>query len=139
MNADALAQIHAECFSTPRPWSADELRGMMDDRFTACITSENGFAVIRVVLDEAELLTICVAPSARGTGEGRGLLELALHTAKERGAENMFLEVAANNATAIGLYRSVGFVDSGFRKDYYRTPDGARIDALLLQLPLSQR
>ncbi|NBQ50490.1 MAG: ribosomal-protein-alanine acetyltransferase, partial [Marivivens sp.] len=41
---------------------------MMDDKFTTCITSENGFAVIRIVLDEAELLTICVAPSARGTG-----------------------------------------------------------------------
>lgn len=139
MNAEALARIHAACFSTPRPWSADELRGMMDDKFTTFVTSENGFAVIRVVLDEAELLTICVAPSARGTGEGRQLLGTALHTAKERGAETIFLEVAANNATAIGLYRSVGFIDSGFRKDYYRTPDGTQIDALLLQLPLSQR
>ena len=139
MNADALAQIHADCFSTPRPWSADELRGMMDDKFTAFVVSENGFAVIRVVLDEAELLTICVTPSARGTGEGRRLLETAIHTAKERGAEQIFLEVAANNATAIGLYRSVGFIDSGFRKEYYRTPEGMRIDALLLQLPLSQR
>jgi ribosomal-protein-alanine N-acetyltransferase len=43
----------------------------------------------------------------------------------------MYLEVAADNAAAMALYQSVGFVRTGLRRGYY---DGA--DAVTMRAPL---
>lgn len=50
-----------------------------------------------------------VVPEARGRGLGRGLLLRALHGFRRAGLLHAYLEVTASNATAIALYRSVGF------------------------------
>ncbi|WP_048858098.1 GNAT family N-acetyltransferase, partial [Acidiphilium multivorum] len=81
----------------------------------------------------AEILTIGVAPPARRCGLARALLTVALAAARARGAETVFLEVEADNAAAIALYRAAGFIAAGRRRDYY----GAGRDALLFSLRLS--
>jgi ribosomal-protein-alanine N-acetyltransferase len=43
----------------------------------------------------------------------------------------LFLEVAVDNAPAIGLYRAFGFTEEGRRRGYYQGPNGA-VDALIL-------
>jgi ribosomal-protein-alanine N-acetyltransferase len=92
-----------------------------------------GLALWRVVLDEAELLTICVPPDRRRRGAGRFLLEAALGRAAARGARRMFLEVAVDNAPATALYRAFGFGPHGRRRGYYRTESGP-VDAEILML-----
>ena len=70
---------------------------------------------------------------ARGQGLGRALSAAAAgHAAL--GAENIFLEVGADNPAALALYAGLGFVRVGQRKAYYRGED-----ALVLKagLPLS--
>jgi [ribosomal protein S18]-alanine N-acetyltransferase len=61
-----------------------------------------------------------------------------LYQARLRGAESAFLEVSAENAPAIALYESAGFAKAGLRRGYYQTPEGQRIDALVLVRALAQ-
>ncbi|MXO95268.1 GNAT family N-acetyltransferase [Erythrobacter aquimaris] len=88
-----------------------------------------GFVLARKVLDEVELLLIGVLPEKRGHGLGSKLIAEFLQKSARMGATNVFLEVRANNP-AEKVYRSAGFVPIGRRKDYYRTEDGTKIDAV---------
>ncbi|TCZ55290.1 GNAT family N-acetyltransferase [Roseicella aquatilis] len=93
---------------------------------------EAGFVLARAAGGEAEILTLAVLPAARRQGLGAALMAAALAGAAARGAEAMFLEVAAGNAAALPLYRGLGFAEVGRRRRYY--PDGA--DALVLRRDL---
>lgn len=139
MTPEALATLHARVFRTPPPWSAAVFAGFLADPLVfLLVEGDAGFLLGRAVAGEAELLTLAVAPDARRRGLGRGLVARFLYQARLRGAESAFLEVSAENAPAIGLYESAGFTRSGMRRGYYRTPEGTRIDALVLSraLPL---
>jgi len=97
--------------------------------FTDASQPAAGFTLVRSAPGEEELLLIAVAPEYRGRGLGRQLLEQVLEDARGRGAERVFLEMRFNNP-AVELYQKLGFVPIGRRKDYYRLPDGSRIDAI---------
>jgi len=90
-----------------------------------------GFALMRVVADEAELLLIAVAPAAQQQGIGQALLDDFVDRAREKGGDRLHLEVRASNP-AIELYRANGFVPAGRRRDYYRGPNGELHDAITL-------
>lgn len=133
MTPKRCAAIHASCFDAPRPWSKAEFIGLLDSPHVFLCCEENGFALGRVAGPEAELLTIAVEPDAQGTGQGRALLQQFEQQAQSRGAEEYFLEVSADNSTAIALYTQTGYAQTGIRKDYYESPKGARISALVLK------
>jgi len=97
-----------------------------------------GFALIRVVAGEAELLSLGVLPGARRQGLGRALIQTAMARAADGGARTLHLEVAEDNQPALALYRGLGFIATGRRPGYYAAPAGARRDALLLALALAQ-
>ena len=81
-----------------------------------------GWCNIRVLLDEAELMRICVLPELRRNGAGRALLEAGMEEMRRRGATAATLEVRAGNTAAVRLYEAHGFVLEGCRKKYYRDP-----------------
>lgn len=94
-----------------------------------------GFALARVVADEAELLLLAVAHDHRRAGIGRMLLDATGRAARLRGACRLFLEVRAGNA-ARALYDAAGFRQVGCRRAYYRGRDGSTHDAHTLQREL---
>ena len=53
------------------------------------------------------------SPRARGRGVARAMLAHAARLARAQGARVIRLDVFANNAPALALYRSFGFVDIG--------------------------
>jgi ribosomal-protein-alanine N-acetyltransferase len=61
---------------------------------------------------------------------------MAAVIAKEAGAFDLFLEVAADNTAAIALYAATGFDRVGLRKGYYPHPDGAK-DAVVMRRALN--
>lgn len=128
-----MAALHAQCFTVPRPWSASEFDTFRADPATVLTTGSGGFALGRVTGEEAELLTIAVAPTQRRQGLGRQLLASFLSACAARGAALVFLEVDAGNVPALQLYRSAGFLVAGQRRAYYRGPDGITTDALVLR------
>ncbi|MEA3040306.1 MAG: [ribosomal protein S18]-alanine N-acetyltransferase [Sphingomonadales bacterium] len=90
-----------------------------------------GFALGRVVGDEAELLLLAVRRQSQGRGIGRKLLHRFQDVASRKGAEHLHLEVRDGNY-AVGLYTASGFREVGRRKNYYQGRDGQLYDALTL-------
>lgn len=136
MNADVsashLAALHDAAFHNQRAWSQAEFENLLAASHCHVISTPNGFALIRVIADEAELLTIAVHPDNRRTGLGRALLSQAIAKAKSNGATETFLEVAADNTAAISLYSDSGFTQIATRPQYYLRDNGVSVDALLM-------
>ena len=137
MTPETLARLHARAMTDQSPWSAPTFEGLLQFPGAILVGGEAGFALGRVVADEAELLTVAVLPEARRQGIAARCLTRFENTAAAKGARRAFLEVAASNAPARALYESIGYTPIGERPDYYRTPDGARIDAILMEKTLS--
>jgi ribosomal-protein-alanine N-acetyltransferase len=129
----ALARLHAAAFTTPRPWSEAEIADLLASPFCFLLTEPGGFLIGRAVAGEAELLTVAVESAARRQGIGARLMAAFLTEARARGAESVFLEVAADNHAARALYAAAGFQPAGIRRGYYRGPVGQPVDALLLR------
>ncbi len=131
-----MAALHARAFSVPRPWSETEFAEMLASIHTFAVAEAQGFALGRAVAGEAELLTICVAPEARRQGIARRLIAAIEAAARLRRADSLILEVAADNAAAIALYRGAGFAATARRAGYYHHPDGGTTDAVIMAKPV---
>ncbi|WP_395944214.1 ribosomal protein S18-alanine N-acetyltransferase [Brevundimonas sp.] len=130
-----LAAIHAEAFA--HPWTPAEFADLLSQPGVFAVVEAEGFILMRVVLDEAEILTLAVRPDARRAGLGGRLTGQGVVTAARAGAARLFLEVAQDNAAARALYARAGFEQIGRRRAYYATADGGRTDALVLGLDLA--
>jgi ribosomal-protein-alanine N-acetyltransferase len=94
-----------------------------------------GYAVLRPVLDEAELLSIGVAAGQQRKGLGRSILREMLGVALEKNMHRVFLEVRPSNTAALALYRSTGFGEIGVRRGYYQNANGSE-DAITMAYDL---
>lgn len=135
MTPAALVALHARTFDAP--WSEAEFSALLGQPGVLAIHRETGFLLLRVVADEAEILTLAVDPGARRQGIGRALVAEAAAAAAAAGAVRLFLEVAEDNAGARGLYHGAGFTQAGRRRGYYARSDGAAVDALVLSLDVN--
>ena len=127
-DAPALAGLHALAFPRAEAWGADAMLLMLEMPGSFGLWQPDaGLVLARVAVDEAEILTIGVVPSARRRGLGATLLGAALAGAQARGAGTMFLEVAADNLPALGLYTGLGFSPVGRRRNYYGTGRDAEV------------
>jgi ribosomal-protein-alanine N-acetyltransferase len=131
-HAPEIAELHAAGFA--RGWSAAEIEALLLDRAVVAdiLRSEkgsvvlDGFALSRVALDEAELLSIAIAPRFRGRGAGGPLLARHLARVQAAGARRIVLEVDESNEPALRLYRRFGFTEVAVRPAYYARADGTR-------------
>lgn len=135
--ADIFAGIHAKAFQHTRAWSTQEIADLLETPHVFSVGITGGFALGRVIVDEAELLTIAVDPNFQGQGNGRVLLSGFEDKARERNATSAFLEVAQDNTEALGLYRTSGWCESGRRRNYYARQSGGKVDALLFTKKLT--
>ncbi len=136
---DLPALVALEAAAFPDPWSARMLSAEIEDPSSLVLVAEDGaagpiagYAAFRRAADEAEFLSVAVAPAARRRGLGRRLVVAGLTRMREDGARTCYLEVRPANRPARALYRSLGFREVGRRRAYYR--DGS--DALVLALTL---
>ena len=129
-DAKTMAALHAQSFE--RSWDALEM-ATHTARDLCLGLEETGqltaFIILSRAADQAEILTIAVAKSARRQGLGRQLLRGAVKRLQQEGSGELFLEVAEDNVAAIALYRMAGFQPIGRRPAYYRRETG-RIAAI---------
>ncbi|MBT3399565.1 MAG: GNAT family N-acetyltransferase [Rhodospirillaceae bacterium] len=134
--AEHLAQLHGLCFAPlpETPWSAHSFRTILGMPTTFALAARHdekeasALLVCRLLDNEAEILTLCVAPGVRRSGVAKALLDVFF---RHSGSQTrVVLEVAVGNAAAIALYESVGFVRVGLRPDYYAGHD-RKVDALV--------
>jgi [ribosomal protein S18]-alanine N-acetyltransferase len=140
-HAARLAEIHSGAFA--RPWNALEFERLLADRvvvadglFLGRSAQPSGFALSRVVADEGEILTIALAPEARGQGHARAFLAHHRDELARAGARQVHLEVEEGNVPALTLYRRLGFEEVGRRTGYYARPDGGTATALTMRAVL---
>ena len=77
-------------------------------------------ALRKVAPGVCEMKRLFVRPEYRGTGLGRTLVESLIDEARKLGYTKMRLDTLAGRMDkAIGLYRSIGFVEI---EPYYKTP-----------------
>ena len=133
MNSEALANLHARCFTTPRPWRANEFETLLKTSGVFLIHQECGFALGRIAGPEAELLTIAVHLDVQNQGLGRQLLQDFFRKAAALRAVDVFLEVAVNNLPAIALYKTMGFFEVAKREQYFKQTNGPALTALIMK------
>lgn len=140
-HAGRLAAIHERAFA--RPWSALDFERLLADRtilsdglFLGRDPEPAGFVLSRFVADEAEILTVALAPEARGRRCAQRLLRPHLDALAAKRVRTVHLEVEEGNAPALALYRGLGFEEVGRRAGYYQKPDGTRATALAMSLML---
>lgn len=128
----ALAAVHAASFSSA--WSAEDIASMLTVHGTSAFVAEGGFGLLRLIGDEAELLTLAVLPEQRRHGVGGAILGGMCSWLKGQSAQCLFLEVRASNAAALSLYERWGFSTIATRKDYYSNPNNTFESAVVMRL-----
>jgi ribosomal-protein-alanine N-acetyltransferase len=125
-DAERCGELEAQLFDGDDPWPASAFLSELAARHTLYVAARDaaklvGYAgIARLGLlppYEYEIHTIGVDPACQRQGIGRRLLDRLLEFAD---GGTVFLEVRTDNAAAIELYRSAGFVQVGLRKRYYR-------------------
>jgi ribosomal-protein-alanine N-acetyltransferase len=138
--ARVLARLHATAFA--RPWDAHEFERMLCERSTEAHAlwkggAIQGFVLSRKAADEAEILTVVLAPNLRGNGLSRRLVADHLAHLTLSGVRRVHLEVDEGNAPALKLYARHGFRQVGERTGYYARADGSRATALTMTAELA--
>lgn len=136
MTPQAMADIHAAAFPASRSWGAEEIASLIESPLVTVLPHMYGFAIVRTIAQEAELLTIAVLPWAQRMGAGHSLMQNWLGSTQ---AHEAFLEVAADNAPAMSLYMRHGFAEVARRNAYYKRSDGTSVDAIVMRAALPLR
>ena len=135
-DADAAAKLHAQGFyrGWPREDFAAYIAGEGTPLYVACDKKRKiaGFAMLRHLGEEAELITIAVDPKWRGKGVGLALMRALFDDLMMTPAKRLLLEVAADNPAAVRLYTKVGFVKISERQGYYARADGQKATAIVM-------
>jgi len=91
-----------------------------------------GYAGLMCIEPISDVQTIAVVPEQEGKGIGSALLTELIAESRRRHAQDVLLEVRADNPRAQQLYLRFGFEQIHVRPRYYR--DG--VDALIMRLQL---
>lgn len=122
-SSDLDIVVRNESLAYQHPWSkrifVDCLRAGYQCWVLANRNEIVAHGVMSVAIGECHLLTLCVHPEHQRNGYGIKLFKALLDRAAKLEAEVCFLEVRSSNESAKALYRSLGFVQIGERKNYY--------------------
>lgn len=137
--APTLAQMSRELIEAGLGWryTPGRMAALIADRETvtlvACAVQRIlGFAVMQFGDAEAHLILLCVQPSQRQRGIGRGLHQWLLESARVAGIVSVRLELRADNSAALSFYRNLGYVETRWLPDYYDNRIAARCMGLRL-------
>ena len=125
-DAARCAELEAQLFEGDDPWPARAFLAELEAKHIRYVAARAdnkvvGYAGIsrlgRKRPYEYEIHTIGVDPVYQGRGIGRRMMTELLEYAS---GGTIFLEVRTDNEAAIALYESLGFVNVGMRRRYYR-------------------
>jgi ribosomal protein S18 acetylase RimI-like enzyme len=124
------------------PARAERFREMIT-RDAAFVLEDEGRVVGSAAVEERTpgvlRLGMAILAEGRGRGGGRALLDAVETYARERGAHKIDLETWTDNARAIALYVSAGYVVEGMRRDHYLRRDGTLRSSLAMARFVGER
>ena len=129
-------------------WSDKDLRHHMHSEYSwtcfvtlpanSFVHQLQGFLLLRVIGDEAEILSIGVKKRVRRNGIGKYLIEQAKRFSTLHQLRSILLEVAETNRNAFGFYKKQGFLKIGIRNNYYVFSAKNKKNALIMHLPIKK-
>jgi len=138
---DSLVNLEKEIFGD-QAWSASAMVADLEALHTQYLVAFNGSELVGYAglsspagSFQADINTIAVSEPHRGSGLGSEFMNRLIELATRGGAEEMFLDVRADNLGAIGLYKKYGFEHIDTRKGYYQ-PEG--VDAWVMRKTIDQ-
>ena len=138
--SNRLAAFHAKCFkNSNHRLDKSSMFYFLKAQNTHLFYDQRSLAIIQATQLESDLISLAVDPSMRNHGIGSNLLTLVLEYLKHLNLKKIFLEVEANNITALNLYRKIGFMRCGLRKDYYCLDQGEKVDAIVMSYDLTRK
>ena len=141
LRADVPALAALDQICNPPGWSESQLSQEIDlphsyHQVAFHFDKPIGFAVMWIVLEQAQLLEIAIHPKYRRQGKASLLLNEMISIAKQKGCHSMELELREDNLSAQKLYEKFGFSFEGERKNYYLNSGAAASSARLMRLKL---
>jgi ribosomal-protein-alanine N-acetyltransferase len=140
---DIFALLHQQVFTEmgQSGWNTQDIISILNSKtmHAYLLHKKNdpiGFAMFQCVADEAEIITLGIAPNHQKKGRGQILLNQILSKLHLLKVKKLFLEVREDNTKAIKLYQVFNFQKTGTRSKYYRTQNGKLIDALTFELKI---
>jgi len=123
--------------SSPHPWTTEFFISELSTRnsfFLVCVDKNDklpvGYLIFRDQIDFFEINNIVVIEEFRKKGIGRGMMDYLFEFSKDKGINEIFLEVRESNTGAINFYNRLGFQVISRRESYYKNPTE---DALILK------
>jgi ribosomal-protein-alanine N-acetyltransferase len=121
-------------------WTLENLQAELQRHFTLARGLFLGRAMVGMSLSwllppECHLLKLMVHPELQGRGLGTRLMRDLIQKAVSAQATTFILEVRIGNIPAERLYKHLGFIGSGLRRNYYS--DGSDAAIMTMELPLS--
>ena len=137
-----MARVHGLAFGE-KAWSEKEICAVLTTPYTYALgvgdkTSLFSFIIYRCLAPSIEILTVCTDPGYRRRKLANNLIKKMIGLHRKQGIIEVFLEVAANNSSAIGLYDGLNFEKIAVRPNYYKQTDGNRLDALVMKADISE-
>jgi ribosomal-protein-alanine N-acetyltransferase len=133
---DDLYDIEEICFQPPQRFTRRYMRQLIASADAATWIAEQndqmaGFAIVewaqQITGIAAYIATIEVLPEQRGHGIGTELLRRLEGSANAERANEVWLHVDAENASAIRLYERAGYTETGRADHYYARNRSAAI------------
>lgn len=137
--AGEIADLHRLLFDPS--WDETAVARLLDQPSSFALVAEvggaiAGFVLAQVAADQADILSLGVAPSRRRAGLGFQLMAELGRALTVSGARKLYLEVASDNAAALACYRKLGFTQVGARRRYYARAPSGPADAVVLMRDL---
>lgn len=122
---EQVMEIENENFSVP--WTETGFFTFLIREDTLFLVAQEkeeilGYCGVVMVQDEGDITNVAVKKSWQNQGVGKKLMEELVKPTEQEGVARLFLEVRASNEPALRLYRNMGFVQTGIRKNYYEEP-----------------
>ena len=129
---DAIEEIERRAY--PTPWSRSMFAGELSKPSGICLGAFQGedmlgYLIVARYVDAWHVMNVAVDEPFRGRGVASQMLEQLFERTDDDFERGYTLEVRVTNDTAIGLYRRLGFVETGIRRGYYTDN---REDALIM-------
>lgn len=123
-----IAEIDSTC--PHKPWSPEEFKKELENPIANYFVALKdgkpvGYGGYWWVMFEAEITNIAVHKDFRKMGIATKLIEKMVEKCAKTSTSLLHLEVRESNESAINLYKKMGFVQDGFRKNYYNNTENA--------------
>lgn len=133
-----ISALHQKIFPETPCWPPSFLEEICQSGLGLLIKEKNsekiqGFLLIQVVHEEAEILTFGIQKTTRRKGLGKRLLRIAKFILRKKKVQKIFLDVSERNLEAFHLYEKLGFSIIGRREKYYNKKiDNKFFDAIVM-------